>query len=133
MIGATLDPAVSGSEIDVLESFFPGEVHRHNVFTGGYGQDMKRAIANTKIGCVDPSEFHRFGLLWDETGYTFYIDGEEDGHVEGPVSHCAEFILVGTEVMGYRKADHAPTDEARAAVGDTFIVDYVRVFDAVKE
>ena len=71
-------------------------------------------------------------MQWDETGYTFYIDGEEDGHVDGPVSDCPEFILVGTEVMGYRNADHAPTPEARAAAkaGDCFVVDYVRVFDA---
>ena len=131
LIGATLDPAVSGSEIDVMESFFPGEVHRHNVFTGGYGQDMKRAIANSKVGSVDPSEFHRFGLLWDETGYTFYVDGVEDGHVTDYISHCPEFILITTEIKGYRYEDHQPTKEAWDAlkVGDTFLVDYVRVFD----
>ena len=131
LIGATLDPAVSGSEIDVMESFYPGEVHRHNIFTGGYGQDMKRTYANSINGDVDPAEFHRFGVLWDETGYTFYVDGKVDGRVTDHVSHCPQFILITTEVKGYRHEDHQPVPEAWEAIraGDTFLVDYVRVFD----
>jgi len=130
IIGASLDPAVSGSEIDIMESFHPGKINGHNVFTGGYGQDMRR----TKVGglMLDEKEFHRFGLLWDETGYTFYIDGVEDGKIEADISHCPEFILISTEPRGYRFEDHQPTEEARAAIGDTFVVDYVRVFDIVK-
>ena len=37
IIGASLDPARSGVEIDVMESFRPGVCHLHNVFHGGYG------------------------------------------------------------------------------------------------
>lgn len=129
IIGASLDPAESGSEIDVMECFRPGHVHDHNVFTGGYGLDMK----HNHIGGmdVDPTEFHRFGLLWDETGYTFYVDGKEDGKITEFVSHRPEFILISTEMKGYRFEDHAPVPEAYAAMeaGDTFLVDYVRVFD----
>ena len=38
------------------------------------------------------------------------------------------------EVKGYRHADHKPVPEAFAAAeaGDTFLVDYVRVFDEVR-
>lgn len=130
MIGATLDPAVSGSEIDVMESFKPGEVHRHNVFTGGYGKDMKHAFVGGIEEGVDKTVFHRFGVLWDETGYTFYVDGQENGRITDYVSHCPEFILITTEVKGYRHADHTPIPEAWEAIkaGDTFLVDYIRVF-----
>ena len=81
---------------------------------------------------VDEKEFHRFGVLWDETGYTFYVDGVEDGHIDTYVSGCPEFILISGEPHGYRNEDHQPTTEAVAAIGDTFVVDYVRVFDLVK-
>jgi hypothetical protein len=39
------------------------------------------------------------------------------------------FILISTEVKGYRKEQHVPSQEAYDSVGDTFLVDYVRVFE----
>ena len=130
IIGASLDPAETGAEIDVMESFKPGNIVAHNAFTGGYGLDMKRA----KIGGMDldETEFHRFGVLWDETGYTFYVDGVDDGHISEYISKRPEFILISTEVRGYRFEDHKPIPEAYENQGDTFLVDYVRVFDIEK-
>lgn len=129
IIGATLDPAESGTELDIMEYFAVGEIASHNAFTGGYGQDCK----NKHVGGIkglDPDEFHRFGMLWDENGYTFYIDGVEDGHISEYVSKRPEFILISTEVKGYRYKDHQPVKEAFDFIGkDTFVVDYVRVFD----
>lgn len=129
IIGASLDPAETGSEIDVMECFEPGVVKPHNVFTGGYGLDMQRAKAGGKT--VDPEGYHTFGVLWNEKGYTFYVDGVEDGHIDQFISKRPEFILITTEVKGYRYEDHRPVKEAKAAEGDTFVVDYVRVFDAI--
>ena len=78
-------------------------------------------------------EFHTFGMEWDENGYTFYIDGKEDGHISDFVSHRPEFILISTEVSGYRSSEERkPRPAAYDAVGDTFLVDYVRVYDRVK-
>jgi beta-glucanase (GH16 family) len=112
-----------------MECFSPGDIHHHNVFTGGYGQDMKRDQVGGKM--VDPAEYHTFGVLWNEKGYTFYVDGVEDGHIDQFVSKRPEFILITTEVKGYRYEDHQPVAEAKASAGDTFLVDYVRVFDAI--
>lgn len=128
IIGASVDPGLTGVEIDVMECFKPGKVSAHNVFTGGYGQDMRRR----KIGGLDglnTEEFHRFGLLWDETGYTFFVDGVEDGKIRDFACAVPEFILITTEVKGYRMEGHTPVAEAYEAVGDTFLVDYVRVFE----
>ena len=131
VIGASLDPKDTGVEIDIMESFHPGNIAGHNVFTGGYGLDMQRA----KVGgtTVDETQYHRFGLLWDETGYTFYVDGVEDGKITDHITARPEFILISTEPRGYRFEDHKPMQEAFDNQGDTFVVDYVRVFDVVEK
>ena len=129
IIGSSLDTKKSGVEIDVMESFKPGDIAAHNVFSGGYGLDKKRAYVGGRH--VDESEWHTFGLLWDESGYTFYIDGVEDGKITDYPSETPEFILISTEPQGYRREDHKPSAEAIAAIGDTFLVDHVRVFDFI--
>ncbi len=96
MIGASLDPKTSGTEVDIMECFKPdGTIAEHNAFTGGYGLDMKRAKVGG--GQVDPAVFHRFGLLWLPDRYVFYIDGEVSGTITEHVSGIEEFLLISTE------------------------------------
>ncbi len=137
VIGSSLDSRESGTEIDVMESFKPNVVWPHFIHWGGYGLDHQHANVggSTEHEVAESSDgdhWHRFGVLWDTTGYTFYVDGREDGRIEGKgISRRPEFVLISTEPQGYRHENHEPTPEARAAVGDTFLVDYVRVFDIV--
>ncbi len=129
-IGASLDHSYTGTEIDIMESFEPGKICPHNTFVGGYGQDM----FNIHIGGdleLKKEEYHYFGVLWDETGYTFYVDGKPDGRIEDNISNCPEFILISTEVIGYRHENHQAVKAAFDAIGDTFLVDHVRVFDII--
>ena len=127
-IGTTLDAKISGSEVDIMESFIPNTMNWNNVFSAGYGCDERR----TKLGPfrrdIDASKWHRFGLLWEEDKYTFYVDGEKTYETDVDVSAVPEFLLISTEVFGYRKPEHAPVDKAFGSVGDKFMVDYVRVF-----
>lgn len=132
IIGASLDPSRTGVEIDIMESFQPGQCARHNVFRGGYGKDNARDQAGIGLEGLDTAAFHRFGVLWDDSGYTFFVDGRKDGRIEGHVSRVPLFVLISTEVCGYRHADHMPVKEAFDAVGDAFLVDYVRVFNIEK-
>ncbi len=132
IIGASLDTGQVGAEIDVMESFRPGQIAKHFVHARGYGLDRVSVGTDKEHTGLSVEEFHRFGVLWDETGYTFYVNGVEDGRVTDNISHCPEFILITTEVSGYRGKDHAPVQAAFDSVGDTFLVDYVRVFDAVR-
>lgn len=132
VIGASLEPRDTGTEIDVMECFTPGVVVPHNAITGGYGLDCKMERVGGVSG-LDPAEYHTFGLLWSAEGYTFYVDGRKDGEIKKYVSHRPEFILISTEVKGYREAEHRSAPQAFASAGDTFAVDYVRVFDAVEE
>jgi len=128
--GSTLDPSFSGVEIDIMESFHPGKV-MHNIHWNGVGEDWQKAGKPT-FEIENPEEFHIFGLLWDDDGYTFYVDGMESWHIDGPVSDTEQFILISTECMGYRKAAQIPDEHLKDAIGDTFAVDYVRVFEADK-
>jgi len=129
-IGADADPAYTGTEIDVMECFTAGRIAGHNAITGGYGLDMVSAKTGGVEG-LDMDAWHYFGLLWDETGYTFYVNGVEDGKIEKYISRRPQFILISTEVKGYRGENHQPVAAAFDAVGDTFLVDHVRVFDRV--
>ena len=131
IIGASLDPGKTGSEIDIMECFHPNVVVPHNVFTGGYGLDMQRRSAGGRAFTTPPDSFHTFGLLWLPDRYVFYVDGEEDGTITEYVSATEEFILISTETKGYRYENHLPTAKAieTAKTGDSFLVDHVRVFD----
>lgn len=131
-VGCSLDVGFAGNEMDIMESFHPGKVAGHNLYCGGYGQDMQRRQVGGMF--LDETEYHYFGLLWTPEGYTFYVDGKEDGKITEPelISHRPEFILISCEPKGYRQHHHCPTREAFAAIGDTFLVDHVRVFDLKK-
>ena len=141
--GCNLDPARSGIEHDIMESFYPGCVGRHMFHMNGYGADyVGYSIPSNTNYTLDMStdEYHTFGLLWEPDGYTIFIDGRRDGEKRGiatgdAVSQVPEFILISTECQWYRnnrmtgKAVDALEESAR--LGDDFVVDYVRVYDIV--
>ncbi len=141
-IGTLPDEKRAGVEVDILESFFGGSYIPHFIHWGGYGANYqydttkrpKCAATQADNTYVDDG-FHRFGCLWDETGYTFYVDGVQSGEkLTSAVSQTEQFILLGTECVGYR--GYIPgvyKDVAHPVVvpNDCFCVDYVRVFDAM--
>lgn len=154
-IGAHPDPAQCGVECDIMENY---RQHTEGTIGcgcgwGGYGADSKWyghiwfPYEETEDG------WHRYGVDWSKDGYIFYADGKEVGRQMAPecaVSEVEQFILVSTECHGYNRCfnygngDHddaglagdsdvwngTPVDELKAAVlPDSFVVDYVRVFD----
>jgi beta-glucanase (GH16 family) len=134
-IGTHPDPKIAGVEVDIMESFGPGpdpgQLTCGN-FYGGYGRDLKAdARKHYRIDNVD--EFHRFGLLWTENEYVIYCDGIEVSRTDKVVSKVEQFILLSTEIQGYRRGNgkmHEP--KAELSIDDEFVVDYVRVFDEIK-
>ena len=138
-IGTHPDPKIAGVEVDIMESFFPNTYIPHFLHWGGYAEDHQKDTTmaekrSAARGDAIPLEkgFHRFGVLWEEDGYTFFVDGVQSGPKLTSVSSGIEqFILVGTECLGYR--DHIPGFhrgyEYEALPGDKFVVDYIRVFD----
>lgn len=151
-IGTTFNPEWSGVEVDIMEYFGNQKLTSGN-FYGGYGEDLKRDarvhydlngdsldgygadVDESKLEELKKAEdeFHRFGLLWTENEYVFYYDGKETARTQKPVSQVEQFILLTTEVKGYRNGDGLRHNEkGEESMGDTFVVDYVRVFDKVK-
>ncbi len=135
------DPAEAGVEVDILESFYPGTYIPHFNHWGGYGAGHKWENSAGFPGWakdedripISLDEYHTFAVDWDETGYTFYVDGKQSGKkLCGAVSHTEQFVLLFTEAQGYRVAPGYAGEPGTYPPGikDCFIVDYVRVFDA---
>lgn len=133
VIGSSLDPTRAGVEIDIMENFTRDNKISHNIHWDGYGKNHKHEGSGNITIADTPDGFHTFGMYWGKSGYIFYVDGKESWRVDGPVSNIEQFILVSTECMGYRNGNrNQPSDLLKkAALPDSFIVDYVRVYDEV--
>ncbi len=130
-IGTSYDPEWSGVEVDIMEYFGNDKLTSGN-FYGGYGVDLKKD-ARVRYDYKKDDEFHRFGLLWTKDEYVFYFDGKETARTSKPVSQIPQFILLTTEVKGYRNGDgQRHNEDGEKSLGDSFVVDYVRVFDKAK-
>lgn len=127
-IGTTYDPAWSGIESDIMECFLVDEATTGNIM-GGYGKQFRNEGRVSYPLRKTPDGYHVFGMDWSEKGYVFYCDGEVVSATSENVSMVPQFILLTTEVRGYRSS--TPEKVEGEFVDDAFIVDYVRVFDAV--
>jgi beta-glucanase (GH16 family) len=132
-IGARFEPEWCGIESDIMEYFHVGEPTTGNII-GGYGKQFREEgrvnykIKETKDG------WHYFGMDWQPDGYVFYCDGKEISRCSENVSRVPQFILLTTEIKGYRWTDskNAPYKIQGDFVDDAFVVDFVRVYDRIK-
>ncbi|MDF2926585.1 MAG: glcA 1 [Paenibacillaceae bacterium] len=133
VIGSTLDPRLSGVEVDIMEQFSRTNMVNHNNHWSGYGcQHQSSGSVNSQLADT-PDGFHVFGLEWTPDCYRYYVDGRLMHQITEPISQRPQFIMLSTEAKGYRKAGWTGWDDLKAAAdfGDTFTVDYVRVFREV--
>lgn len=144
-IGARFEPEWCGIESDIMEFFGNNKSSCGNIM-GGYSKQFRNDgrviydLPETEDG------WHYFGMDWRPDGYVFYCDGQEVSRCNSHVSHVPEFILLTTEVMGYRKVRSQNVDLNNGKHSeefplfidgefedDAFIADFVRVFDRVEK
>ncbi len=128
-IGASANPEYCGVESDIVEKFVPGQLTTGNIFNG-YGKQFSETGRKT-YSFTGEDEYHRVGMYWGEDGYVFYLDGVETTRTSEPVSKVEQFILLSTEIQGYR-TNIPKTTWTEEELNDTFVCDYVRVFDEVE-
>ncbi len=147
-IGAHPDPRFGGVECDIMENYrqhTDGKIICGNGW-GGYGAEEKW-FGHYSFPYEETADgWHYYGVDWSPEGYVFYADGKEVGRQmapECPVSEVEQFILVSTECHGYNRKftyqggsgvptlSGAPVEALFSAYPDEFVMDFVRVYDAV--
>lgn len=141
-IGARFEPEWCGIESDIMECFKRGEATTGNIM-GGYGKQFRN---EGRVGYdLEETEdgWHYFGMDWQPEGYVFYCDGKEVSRCNQHVSHVPQFILLTTEIQGYRSSakkrvllngeseEDVPYEIKGEFVDDAFVVDFVRVYDKI--
>ena len=127
-IGVRHEPEWSGNESDIMEYFHVGKNTAGNIM-GGYGPQIHQEGRVTYDMAETEDGWHYFGMDWQPDGYVFYCDGREVSRTSEHVSHVPEFILLTTEVQGWRMGE--PKKVEGEFVDDAFICDFVRVYDKI--
>ena len=120
------DEGRDGTEIDIYGKPWLDERVNIRFHWDGYGKDHKSEGKVAKVPGVMEG-WHAFGLLWKPDEYVFYVDGKETWRTKaGGVSQVPEYIKLSDEIGKWGG------DITKAKLPDTFLVDYVRVYDLVE-
>ena len=144
-IGARFEPEWCGVENDIMECFHVGKCETGNIMNGYGEQFLKDGRVHYYLEQTQGG-WHYFGMDWRPEGYVFYCDGKEISRCNAHVSQVPQFILLTTEVQGYRSVksekmklhnggvvEQPPFVIRGDFVDDAFIVDFVRVYDRVEK
>lgn len=124
-VGQEGDEGRDGTEIDVAE--FPWRNGRYtiNLHWDGYGKAHKHAGKEFMNPAIT-NGFHEFAFTWSTNEYVFYVDHREVWRTSaGGVSQVPEYAKFSNEVGDWAG------DIKQAHLPDDFLVDYIRVYDAV--
>ena len=116
-----------GVEIDVFEYLPARDAINCALHWDGYDEAHQNAHKRfEKTGFAD-DQYHLFGMNWDESGYTFYIDGKKVwASTGGGICHEEGYMKISTEYgewgdwVGTLDLGDLPVD---------WVIDYVRVYD----
>ncbi len=117
------DPATFGAEIDIFENntHAGGDWVTHAVHWA-YGPNQKSTGRMDSYLEGMQTGFHLFALEWTPEKYAFYIDGLKFHETDKGLSHVDEYIILSMEIPTTLEGIK------QACAPDTFIVDYVRVY-----
>jgi len=133
------DPATAGVEIDVVEHRFVDDggwqlkdYVQMTLNWDGYGPQKKsdEKVSLAPGGVPVQGEWHTYGVLWTDTGYTFSMDGVTLWTTNSAISKRSEWIQVTCEVLDASWAGSIPTGGYGPAATSTtgMEVDWVRVW-----
>lgn len=125
------NPLKNGLEIDIFEHRFTDSKNKnisgfvnHTIHWNGYGKSHKVTAIDTGDLKLN-KDFHVFGLIWDENGYTFLTDGRITAKFDNVKTDAKLFVILSTEIARLPFWVQAPDPIINA---DTLTVDYVRIF-----
>lgn len=132
---------LNGAEIDVFESpnYASKDFWKRNCIScaihyDGYNEAHKsKAFGSFYVGKDAYTDYHTYGVEWNEDGYSFYIDGKKTVSTNfGGASQVPEYLILSTEVGGDNgiPADSWAGDITKNGTdfSSEFIIDYVRVY-----
>lgn len=119
--------SADGAEIDIMEKPWLDERVNFAIHWDGYGKDHKSAAHVAKVPDVMEG-FHTFALWWNDDAYRFYIDGRQEWETTA-AGICTEplYLKLSDEIGAWAG------DIKQAKLPDENLIDYVRVYDLVKE
>lgn len=125
-MGDVTDEGRNGTEIDVIEKFRTDDPVQHTLHWDGYGEEHQ--VAKRTFDWPGIREgFHIHSVLWTPDEYIFYIDGQETWRTNaGGVSQVPAFLKLTLE---FSEGWNGKISEA--TLPDSFVVDWVRVYEAV--
>jgi beta-glucanase (GH16 family) len=127
-VGRVGDEGRDGTEIDIMEWPYRDGRVQHALHWDGYGKDHKSKGHVSKNEALLDGKFHTFALAWSPEEYVFYVDGKETWRTrDGGVCQVPLYIKLSVEIGDWAG------DITKATLPDYFVVDYVRVYDAVSQ
>ncbi|MCX7050002.1 MAG: glycoside hydrolase family 16 protein [Candidatus Sumerlaeota bacterium] len=117
------DEGRDGTEVDIMEKPWLNDQLNHALHWDGYGKDHKSATQKSQVPGIMEG-YHIFSLWWTPEEYVFYVDGKETWRTKaGGVCQVPIYIILSDEIGKWGG------DITQAKLPDSFIVDYVRVYD----
>jgi beta-glucanase (GH16 family) len=130
-VGAVGNGGVDGTEVDIMEGFGWTNLINNAFHWDGYGADHKSTGKQFRPTGIREG-FHTFAMEWYPDKYVFFIDGKKTWEsTGGGVCNQKGYIKVTGEISTESWAINSYwcNNPANATYPDSFIVDYVRVYD----
>ncbi len=133
-VGSVENGGIDGSEVDIMEAFGWTDRINQAIHWDGYGTEH-RVVGTQKYPSGIRDGFHTYTLEWYPEIYIFYIDGKETWRTKGGgICNQKGYLKVTGEIStadGFIR-EYWANDPKNAQYPDSFIVDYVRVYDLPK-
>lgn len=102
----------------------------HTIHWNGYGKYHKCAATDTGNLNLNDNNFHIISLLWDDEGYTFFVDGKQTWKIQEPKTKTKLFLVLSTEIGFLDFWTVPPPDKIESS---TITVDYIKVWQKPTE